>query len=83
MPFDELIAQLRAQYSETAFRQLSYSPVYFAQEDIMAAIDQLERFAAGGVQLDSLQKLAVEMLLGEHRDNERFTRRKERKENEG
>lgn len=59
----ETLAILREQHTSTKFRQLSYSPVYFDNECILKAIDELEGHVARREMLSPLQSLAVRMLV--------------------
>jgi hypothetical protein len=59
----ETLTYLRAAHSKTAYRQLSYAPVYFSQEDAHKAIDELERHILTREPLSPLQSMAVRLLL--------------------
>jgi len=61
--FGETLAELRAAHSQTAYRQLAYSPVYFSKEEAHKAIDELERHGLTMEPLSPLQAMAVRMLL--------------------
>ena len=60
--FGETLAYLRAAHSQTAYRQLSYAPVYFSQEEAHKAIDELERHGLTGEPLSPLQSMAAKLL---------------------
>ncbi len=61
--FGETLSRLRATYSQTAYRQICYSPIYFSKEEFFEAIAELEHHGLTGQRLSPLQAIAARLLL--------------------